>query len=135
MLRSSRSGRFVIATGRDASSSSGWSRPVSPRTSASETLDGLTDSGLLSDDRFAAERARGLAARNGSDLLIRADLGRHGIAGDVVAEVMAELEPEGERAARIFQQRGGGDRALRYLSGKGFTRDSLEILSDADPVH
>ncbi len=100
-----------------------------------QTLDGLAASGLLSDHRFAVERARGLAARNGSDRLIRADLGRHGIGSDIVSEVVAELEPEGERAARIFQQRGGGDRALRYLSGKGFAREALEILSDADPVH
>ena len=92
------------------------------------TLESLETSGLLSDDRFAAERARGLAARNGSDRLIQADLGRHGIANDVAFEVIAQLEPESERAARIFQQRGGGDRALRYLAGKGFARESLEIL-------
>ncbi|HEX7256386.1 MAG TPA: RecX family transcriptional regulator [Gaiellaceae bacterium] len=104
-----------------------------PAEECDRTLDELTDTGLLSDSRFAEARARGLAAKNGSDSLIRNDLRRHGIDPDVIAELLAGLEPEAERAARIFQRRGGGDRALRYLAGRGFARDSLESLVD-DPV-
>ncbi len=99
----------------------------------SQALDDLSAAGLLADDRFAHERAQQLARRNAGDRLIRADLRRHGIPDEIVSEVIAELEPEQERAARIFQLRGGGDRALRYLAGKGFARDSMESLSD-DPV-
>lgn len=94
------------------------------------TLDVLADTGLQSDARFADARARGLAAKNGSDALIRNDLRRHGIDPALVAELLDALEPERDRAARIFQRRGGGDRALRYLAGKGFARDSLEALVD-----
>ncbi|HET9322848.1 MAG TPA: RecX family transcriptional regulator [Gaiellaceae bacterium] len=92
------------------------------------TLDALAETGLLSDERFAEARARGLAAKNGGDLLIRNDLSRHGIDAHLVGEILEGLEPEGERAARIFRRRGGGERALRYLASKGFARDSLESL-------
>jgi regulatory protein len=94
----------------------------------------LTASGLVSDERFAEERARTLAARNGGDAFIRADLRRHGIPDEVTEGALEGLEPERDRAARVFQRRGGGERALRYLAGKGFSRESLECLVPDDPV-
>ena len=97
-------------------------------------LDDLAAAGLVSDGRFARERARSLADRNGSDALIRGELRRRGIPEDVVTDVLAELEPESERAARIFHQRGGGDRALRYLAGKGFARDSFDSLAGGNAL-
>src|SRR5829696_6945674 len=97
------------------------------------TAEGNGTAGLLSDARFAEARARGLAAKNGSDSLIRNDLRRHGIDREEIAEILEGLEGEAERAARIFERRGGGDRALRYLAVKGFSRESLEPLID-DPV-
>jgi SOS response regulatory protein OraA/RecX len=84
---------------------------------------------LLSDERFAEARARGLAAKNASDRLIRDDLRRHGIDPDLVTHILDGLDPESERARRIFLRRGEGERALRYLAGKGFSRDSLEALA------
>lgn len=105
-----------------------------PADQRAEALDELAAQGLVSDDRFAQERARGLAARNGGDAFIRADLRRHGITDDVATDALDELELEGDRAARIFRQRGGGERALRYLAGKGFSRESLECLTPGDPV-
>jgi SOS response regulatory protein OraA/RecX len=65
--------------------------------------------------------------------LIRSDLRRHGIDREEIAEILEGLEGEAERAMRIFERRGGGDRALRYLAAKGFSRESLEPLID-DPV-
>lgn len=105
-----------------------------PPEEREEALDGLAAAGLLSDDRFAHERARGLAGRNAGDTLIRADLRRHGIPDEVVSAALDELDAEAERAATIFRQRGGGDRAIRYLAGKGFARDTLEFLAAIDPV-
>jgi regulatory protein len=104
-----------------------------PLDERDETLDELAAAGLLSDARFAEARARGLAAKNGSDSLIRNDLRRHGIDRDEIAGILDGLEGEAERAARIFERRGGGDRALRYLAAKGFSRESLDPLID-DPV-
>ena len=104
-----------------------------PADERDEALDELAAAGLLSDARFAEARARGLAAKNGSDSLIRNDLRRHGIDREEIAGILEGLEGEAERAARIFERRGGGDRALRYLATKGFTRESLDQLTD-DPV-
>jgi regulatory protein len=98
-----------------------------------EALNELAAAGLLSDARFAEARARGLVAKNGSDSLIRNDLRRHGIDREEIAEILEGLEGEAERAARIFERRGGGDRAIRYLAAKGFSRESLDQLAD-DPV-
>jgi len=105
-----------------------------PPDEREEALDDLAAAGLLSDDRFAQERARSLADRNAGDALIRGDLRRHGITDEVISGALEELDAEQERAARIFQRRGSGDRALRYLAGKGFARDSLESLTAGDPV-
>lgn len=104
-----------------------------PAEERDEALEELAATGLQSDVRFAEARARGLAAKNGSDSLIRSDLRRHGIDQQEIAEILEGLEGEAQRAARIFERRGGGDRALRYLAAKGFSRDSLERLID-DPV-
>jgi regulatory protein len=105
-----------------------------PAAEREEALDELTGSGLLSDARFATERARSLAARNAGDAFILADLRRHGIPDDVAAEALDELDAESERAAAIFHRRGGGERARRYLGGKGFSRESLESLFSGDPI-
>ena len=93
-------------------------------------LDRLTEAGLVSDERYAEERARSLAERGMGDRLIRQDLRRQGVEHESVERAMAQLEPEDERAVRIFERRGGEARALRYLAGKGFSPEILENLSD-----
>jgi regulatory protein len=105
-----------------------------PAGERDNALDGLAEAGLLSDRRFAEGRGRALAARSAGDELIRRDLAEHGIAEEVVADVVAALPPEAERAERAFAKRGGGAKALRYLAGKGFSAESLEPLSD-DSLH
>jgi regulatory protein len=95
-------------------------------------LDRLAETGLLSDDAFAEDRARTLARRGAGDTFIRHDLRRHGIEHTAVEHAIAELEPEEARAARVFEQRGGGPKALRYLAGRGFAAETLERLPGAD---
>lgn len=97
-------------------------------------LDDLADSGLQSDARFAEARARGLASKGSGDSMIRNDLRRHGIDPELVAEIVQALEPEEDRALRIFRRRGEGERAVRYLNGKGFSREALERLTLGDAV-
>lgn len=106
---------------------------VSPdeRTAA---LDRLAEAGLLSDDRFAEDRARSLAGRGASDALIRRELRREGIDHAAVEHAIAQLEAEDARAARVFDRRGGGAKALRYLAGRGFAAETLERLSGTDPL-
>jgi regulatory protein len=97
-------------------------------------LDRLTEVGLLSDDRFAEERARTLAGRGASDAMIRRELRRDGVDHAAVEQAIAQLESEHERAARVFERRGGGPRALRYLAGRGFAAETLEHLGAADAL-
>jgi regulatory protein len=98
-------------------------------------LDRLTEAGLLSDERFADQRARTLAERGASDALIRSDLRRQGVDHAAVEHAIARLDSEDERAFRVFQRRGGGAKALRYLAGRGFAAETLERLAAADPLH
>jgi regulatory protein len=99
------------------------------------TLDRLTEAGLVSDERYAEERARSLAQRGLGDALIRQDLRRQGVEHESVERAMAQLEPEDERATRAFERRGGEARALRYLAGKGFSPETLDRLADEDRLH
>jgi regulatory protein len=92
-------------------------------------LDRLTEAGLLSDDRFAEERADALARRGASDALIRRDLRRQGVDHAAVEHAIAQLASEDERAAGVFERRGGGEKALRYLAGRGFAAETLERLT------
>jgi len=91
-------------------------------------LDRLTEAGLLSDERFAEERAGRLASRGASDAQIRHELRRQGVDHASVEHALGQLDAEDERAARIFERRGGGAKALRYLAGRGFAADSLDRL-------
>ncbi len=90
------------------------------------TIAVLDNAGLVSDARFAADRAGQLAGRGSGDLLIADDLERRGVAPDVVRAVLEALEPEAERAARIVAARGVSLRTLRALGGKGFSEAALE---------
>ncbi len=95
-------------------------------------LDRLTEAGLLSDDRFAEDRANALAGRGASDALIRADLRRQGVDHAAAEHAIGRLETEDERAAKVFARRGGDAKALRYLAGRGFSSETLERLAVAD---
>ena len=92
-------------------------------------LDRLTEAGLLSDERYAEERAGTLARRGASDAQIRHELRRQGVDHASVEHAIAQLQPEDERAARIFERRGGDPKALRYLAGRGFAAESLDRLN------
>ena len=89
----------------------------------------LTEAGLLSDERYAEERAGTLAGRGASDAQIRHELRRQGVDHASIEHAIGQLEAEDERAARIFQRRGGDRKALRYLAGRGFAAESLDRLN------
>lgn len=95
-------------------------------------LERLAETGLLSDDTFAEDRARTLARRGAGDAFIRHDLRRHGIDQAAVEHALGELEPEETRAARILERRGGGAKGLRYLAGRGFAAETLERIAGAE---
>jgi regulatory protein len=97
--------------------------PPAERARAVETL---TRAGLLDDERFARGRARALAARGYGDAAIRFDLERHGVADELAAEALAELEPERDRALRLAATAGGTARAARLLARRGFGEEAIE---------
>ncbi len=97
-------------------------------TAREEALATLRRTGVLDDRRFAESRAAALAARGAGDAFVRHDLIRAGIGPELVDEAIALLEPEAERALRIAERRGYGAKTARYLSGKGFSEDSLGAL-------
>lgn len=93
-----------------------------------ETLERASRAGLVDDMRFAAERARRLVERGASDLLVLDDLERHGVDPSTAHAVLAELEPERARAARIIAARGRTVKTVRFLASRGFAPESVEDL-------
>ena len=91
---------------------------------AEDALAELEHAGLVSDVRFAEQRAGSLAERGKGDQAIRADLERQGVAAELVEEAIASLEPEGDRAARIVSRRGGGEKTARLLASRGFDEET-----------
>ena len=97
-----------------------------PRREALETLE---RAGLVDDARFAAGRAAALAERGHGDAAIRFDLERQGLGDERVAEALAGLEPERERALRLVERRGRGPKTARWLAGRGFEPDIVEEVA------
>ena len=98
------------------------------------TIASLLRTGLLDDRRFAESRAQVLAARGSGDALIRHDLSRAGIEPATTEDALATLGPEGDRARAILGRRGPGPKTARYLTGKGFSNETVAsvVASAAD---
>lgn len=93
-----------------------------------ESLATLERLGYLDDARFAADRARALADRGYGDAYVRSELERQGAATDAVAEALAGLVPERERAQATLAGKVVTPSALARLARKGFSEDALEGL-------
>ena len=93
-----------------------------------QALETLARIGYVDDERFARSRAERLAERGSGNALIRHDLEGRGVAAEIVDAVLAGLEPERTRAARIAERRGSSDKTTRYLAAKGFGEDALESV-------
>jgi SOS response regulatory protein OraA/RecX len=103
-----------------------------PPAERQETLATLQRVGLVDDTRLAAGRATTLAERGYGDAAIRDDLERRGLSGEAVADALASLEPEPERAAALIGRFGGGLRGARALARRGFGDESVEALIAGD---
>jgi SOS response regulatory protein OraA/RecX len=100
-------------------------------TAREDALAGLAQAGLLDDTRLAKARAEQLARRGYGDAGIRADLQRRLISAEIAAEAVAALEPETERAQRLLAGQSLTPALFRRLSGRGFSRDTLEEVTTA----
>ena len=96
-----------------------------------DAIASLGRAGIVDDARLAGNRAELLARRGYGDAGIRADLRRRLISSDIVADAVAALEPELERAQRLLAGQSLTPALLRRLSGRGFSRDTLEEVTTA----
>jgi SOS response regulatory protein OraA/RecX len=102
-------------------------RPPAEREAVA-TLDRL---GLVDDARLAAERARALARRGWGDAAIVARLEAEGLAQELVARALAELEPEQDRAARLAETSGDPRTTWKLLARRGFSLEAIEAALGA----
>jgi regulatory protein len=103
-----------------------------PPPARKASLEALGRAGLVSDERFARNRAEALAGRGYGDAAIRHDLERQGIAAELREAACEELAPEVERARQIVERRGRGARTARYLAGRGFAEEAVETAISGD---
>jgi regulatory protein len=96
------------------------------RAAALETLE---RAGLVDDARVAHARARALAERGYGDAAVRGALEAEGLVPELVAEALACLEPEVERARALVARRGAAPKTLRWLAARGFEAATLEDVS------
>jgi SOS response regulatory protein OraA/RecX len=97
-----------------------------PSAARDEAIATLGRAGLLDDARVAESRAELLARRRYGDAAIRADLRRRLIPDEAAAAAITALEPELERARRLFAGQDVTPALLRRAAGRGFSRDTLE---------
>ena len=99
------------------------------RTDALETLERV---GYVDDERFAGARAGALANRGYGDEWIRHDLAEHGVAPEAVAEAIAALVPEAERAAALVERLGSTRKPALSWPERGSGEDALEAALGID---
>ncbi len=95
----------------------------------SDAIEALARAGYVDDRRFAIGRAAELGGRGYGDEWIRADLDAQGVGAEAVAEAIASLEPEPERARRQARKTGSDAAGLRALRRRGFSEDVLESVA------
>lgn len=105
-------------------------------------LDALEASGLLSDERYAAARVNARGARVG-DARLAYELRSRGVAGELVAAVLAAGDDELTRARRVWQRKFGRQpaglddpvqrgRQVRFLAGRGFSDETIRRVLRGD---
>jgi regulatory protein len=100
-------------------------------------LDRFVEMRLLSDARYAEERARVLARKFGA-ARIRQDLKAKGVSADIIERLSGEGEIE--RAAAIVRRRFPAAattreeraRRIRFLQGRGFSYDTIRAVLRGD---
>ena len=105
-----------------------------------EVLDGLTEKGYLSDERYAQARIRTRSARYGNQRL-RQELSMAGVDLETIGYALEETAPELERARVVYARKfthaptDEKDRAkqIRYLTSRGFSFDVVsKIIREAN---
>ena len=72
-----------------------------------------------------------MARRGYGDAAIRADLKKRLIPSEVVAEAIASLEPEVDRARRVLDTGALSAKTVRRLGSRGFSRQTIDEIATA----
>ncbi len=94
-----------------------------------EAIDVLERSGLVAEGRLARERAAALEARGFGDAAIRADLDGRALPDEAVAEALAALRPELQRARDLVGSEHPTPAQMRRLAARGFAPETLDEVA------
>src|SRR5215831_14606792 len=101
---------------------------------ASRAVARLQEAGYVDDARYASSRAQALAGRGYGDEGVRFELEHDGLQADEIDAALASLPPERERALSLVRAAKAPTPAIRRLTAKGFSRDSIEAALAALPA-
>jgi regulatory protein len=93
---------------------------------AAAAVDTLSSAGVVDDERLARSRACGLAARGWGDAAIATRLEQEGLPSEAVANAVAELPDERERAKGLTAGVPDHRAAWRLLGRRGFALETIE---------
>ena len=99
-----------------------------------QAVDALERAHYLNDRSYALERARSLAERGYGDSAVRYILEQERVGSELIAEAVASLEPELERATAIARSIPDRKRLLGRLARRGFDRDTAQQVAGDDLV-
>jgi SOS response regulatory protein OraA/RecX len=106
-----------------------------PKGETRTAVEHLGRLGYVDDARFAHSRAASMAARGYGDSAIRFELEREGVGRELVAQALADLEPELERARSAAGGEAPTAKLLRRLAAKGFGEETIEAFRPTDSAH
>jgi len=94
-----------------------------------EALETLERVGYVDDGRYARARAESLVERGYGDDGIRHLLEQDGVDRAAVADALAAIAPERERAAALVARLGPGPKTAARLGRKGFGSDAVQAAA------
>ena len=109
---------------------------------AAQAVEGLTESGLQSDARYAELLVRSRIAQHYGPLRIKAELAVSGLSDADMGAALSASETDWTQLARELHRRKFGappasmaerQRQHRYLAGRGFSGDQIRSVLKDDP--
>jgi SOS response regulatory protein OraA/RecX len=97
-----------------------------------EAVEVLEQAQYLNDRSYALGRAESLAERDYGDAAIRHILEQERVDPELIAEAVASLESELERARTLFTSSADRRRVLRRLGARGYSTETIEDLAESE---
>jgi SOS response regulatory protein OraA/RecX len=97
-----------------------------------EAVEVLEQAQYLNDRSYALGRAESLAERGYGDAAIRHILDQERVDPELIAEAVASLESELERARTLFTSSADRWRLIHRLGARGFSTETIEDLAESE---